>query len=186
MERLLKAKSEAKNAARTVWGSATAYMLVYRLQDGSPVPRIMEADVPAELRALVAKENADFQKERAEYKAKADQLIIKVLHKGDASGFTLSIDKHQPLSALVVCIAQSIVYYRSCCHMLYYVVFHHTFVFTQLNCHCLDLHCRLRSTRSCCQIFPPAATPPACVYAAGTPPLVHLATASLRLSLRSP
>lgn len=102
VERLLKAKSEAKSAARTVWGSATAYMLVYRLQDGSPVPRVSEADVPAELRELVAKENAGFQKERAEYKAKADQLIIKVLHKGDATGFTLSIDKHQPLSALVV------------------------------------------------------------------------------------
>lgn len=29
MEKLLKAKSEAKAAARTAWGSATAYMLVY-------------------------------------------------------------------------------------------------------------------------------------------------------------
>ena len=29
VEKLLKAKSEAKAAARTAWGSATAYMLVY-------------------------------------------------------------------------------------------------------------------------------------------------------------
>ena len=98
----MKLKAEAKQAARTAWGSATAYMLVYRLQDSTAPPVVREADVPAELREVVARENAEFQKERADYKAKADQIIVKVLHKGDATGFTVTLDKHQPLSALMV------------------------------------------------------------------------------------
>lgn len=102
IDKLLKLKTEAKAAARTTWGSATAYMLVYRRQEATPPPSVSAEDVPAELRETVAKENAEFARERAEYRAKADQLIIKVLHKADATGFTVTLDKHQPLSALMV------------------------------------------------------------------------------------
>lgn len=74
------------------------------------MPQVRESDIPAELREVVAKENAEFAKERAEYKAKADQLIIKVLHKEEPAGFTINIDKHQPLGALNVCNAMSKLY----------------------------------------------------------------------------